>query len=88
MSSSTLVLAAAGSAGSAPGARHRRLLQPWWWPLLDPPAVPPKGPTINFCFNLGGGHYRTHRQCPSGDPPSMSPSTSVVAAAGSTDSAP
>jgi hypothetical protein len=46
------------------------------------------GPAIDVLFNLDGGRYRTHRQRPPGGPPSMSYSTSVVAATGPTGSAP
>jgi hypothetical protein len=38
-------------------------------------------------FNIGGGHYRTHRQCPLGALPSTSSSTSVVDDAGPASSA-
>jgi hypothetical protein len=56
-SSSTSVVDAVEPAGSNPqGARHQHLLHPRWWPLLDPPAAPTGGPTINVFFSLGGGH--------------------------------
>jgi hypothetical protein len=64
-SSSTSVVATAGPVSSAPhGARHWRPLQTRWWPLSDPSAAPPKGPTIDVFFNLGGGHCWTHRKRP------------------------
>jgi hypothetical protein len=68
-----------------PLAPHR-CLQFQWWPLPEISAALLMGPAINVS-NFGGGHYRIYRQHPLGDPPSMS-STSVVAAAGDTDSTP
>jgi hypothetical protein len=45
-SSSTLMVATAGPADSAPlGGLHRRLLQPRWWPLPGLPAAPLGGPS-------------------------------------------
>jgi hypothetical protein len=67
------------------GARRRRL-QLRWWSLSDLPPAPPRGPTIDVS-NFGGGRCRTYRQHPLGGPPSMSP-TSVVVAAGPTTSTP
>jgi hypothetical protein len=87
MSSSTLVVDAAGPAGNAPkGARHRCRLQNSV--LSDPPIVPPRGPAIDIFFNLSGGRCRTRQQCPPGVPSSMPPSNSVVDAAGPTGSTP
>jgi hypothetical protein len=88
-SSLSSVVATAGPTGSTPqGAHHHRLLQPRWWPLSDPPNASPRRLAIDVFFKLSGGHCRTHRQCPLGGPPSTSSSTSVVAVAGPTSSAP
>jgi hypothetical protein len=50
--------------------------------------VPPRGPSIDVIFKLGGGRCQTHRQHPSGGPPSTSSSTLVVDAAGPAGSTP
>jgi hypothetical protein len=50
------------------------------------PDSPPRGLFIDASFNFGGGRCRSSRQHPLGGPPSTSPSTLVVAAAGDTDS--
>jgi hypothetical protein len=52
MSSSTLVVAAAGPVGSTPRAHHRHLLQPRWWPLSDPPTTLPRGPPSTSSSNM------------------------------------
>jgi hypothetical protein len=53
-----------------------------------PTGSAPRGPAIDVFFNLGGGRYRTHRQRPPGELPSMSSSTSMVVPTGPTNSAP
>jgi hypothetical protein len=71
MSSSTLVVAAAGATGStSQGASHRHLLQLRCWMLLELLA-PPQGPAIDVWLNLvpvasiflvtpTRGHYDKH----------------------------
>jgi hypothetical protein len=49
---------------------------------------PPRGPAVDVFFNFGGGCCRSYRQHPLGAPPSMSSSTSVVAATEATGSTP
>jgi hypothetical protein len=71
-----------------PGACHRCPLQPQWWLLLDPLVASSRGATIDIIFNLSGGHCWTRRQRPLEGPPSISSSTSVVATARPTSSAP
>jgi hypothetical protein len=59
-----------------------------WWTLPDTPVAPLGGLPSTLSSKLGGRRCRTCRQCPTGPPPSTSSPTSVVDAAGSTDSAP
>jgi hypothetical protein len=53
MLSSTSVVDIARLASSTPmGAHHRHHLQTRWWTLLDSPAMPPRGPTIDVISDL------------------------------------
>jgi hypothetical protein len=61
------VVAAAGPTGNTTQrAHHRCLLQLQWWPLPDPPAAPPRGPSIDVLYNFSGGRCRTCREHPQG----------------------
>jgi hypothetical protein len=55
---------------------------------VRPAGSAPRGPAIDVIFNLGGGHYRTHRLCPPGGPPSTSSLNSLVDAVRPPDSGP
>jgi hypothetical protein len=53
MSSSTLVVAAAGATSStSQGVSHQCLLQLRWWMLSELPAPPPRGAAIDIWLNL------------------------------------